>query len=326
MLIPIFRTACIALLASLASSCAETQPPPTSATSSLPRKSSGQPRVIHLATGGAQIEIAIAPGDISVSDEAISKWVEGGAKALIAYFGKFPVSELTIHVAPGRESGIQDGLTTMAGISVKLGPSTRAADLQQDWIMTHEMFHLAFPDVDEEYHWLSEGRASYLEAMSRARIGVISAEKVWHDLMQGLPQGQPQPGDKGLDHIAELSDPDQTWGRTYWGGEMFCLLADLRIREQTGNRRSLDDAMRAILAQGGDYLHKWELQRILDVGDEATGTRVLHELHAEMGRQPLKVDLDALWKRLGVKARGSRVIFDDSAPLAIIRKSMTALP
>jgi hypothetical protein len=42
-------------------------------------------------------------------------------------------------------------------------------------------------------------------------------------------RGEPGPGDGGLD------DTD-SWGRTYWGGALFCLLADVRFRERTGNR------------------------------------------------------------------------------------------
>ena len=37
-------------------------------------------------------------------------------------------------------------------------------------------------------------------------------------------------------------DNTHTWGRTYWGGAMFCLLADVEIRRRTHNRRGLQDA------------------------------------------------------------------------------------
>ena len=43
------------------------------------------------------------------------------------------------------------------------------ADLEQDWVMTHEMCHLAFPSMDEKYVWLGEGLASYLEPLACER-------------------------------------------------------------------------------------------------------------------------------------------------------------
>jgi hypothetical protein len=36
------------------------------------------------------------------------------------------------------------------------------------------------------------------------------------------------------------------------------------------------------------------------------------------------VDLPQLWQRLGVELRGDNVLFDDSAPLAPVRRAITA--
>jgi hypothetical protein len=41
-----------------------------------------------------------------------------------------------------------------------------------------------------------------------------------------------------------------------------------------------------------------------------------------MKDQPLFVDLDALWKDLGVERRSGRVSFIDSAPLAAVRQGI----
>ena len=40
----------------------------------------------------------------------------------------------------------------------------------------------------------------------------------------------------------------------------------------------------------------------------------------------MKVDLDDLWRRLGVIADGRDVRFDERAPLAAVRRSITARP
>ncbi len=42
--------------------------------------------------------------------------------------------------------------------------------------------------------------------MARARAGLLKPQRVWGDLVEGLPQGQPEAGDQGLDHT-------HTWGR-----------------------------------------------------------------------------------------------------------------
>ena len=155
------------------------------------------------------------------------------------------------------------------------------------------------------------------ESFARARAGLVSPEAAWGGLAQGLPRGLPEPGDRGLDRTA-------TWGRTYWGGALFAFVADLEIRARTDNRRSLDDALKGILAAGGSIAVSWDLERALRAGDAATGVPVLAPLHARWGVEPVSVDLDAIWKRLGVVSRGAAVVFDDEAPLAGVRRSFTA--
>ena len=42
-----------------------------------------------------------------------------------------------------------------------------------------------------------------------------------------------------------------------------------------------------------------------------------------MKATPVQVDLPLLWSRLGVKAQGQTILFDEKAPLAHIRKAIT---
>ena len=99
-------------------------------------------------------------------------------------------------------------------------------------------------------------------------------------------------------------------------------MADVKIREVTRNARSFDDVIRAAVATGDDVEAHWELARFLDLGDAATGTHVLHDVYRELALGPGTVDLPALWRRLGVRVQSSRVTFDDTAPLAAVRRAM----
>ncbi len=101
-------------------------------------------------------------------------------------------------------------------------------------------------------------------------------------------------------------------------------MADVYIRVKTDNRRGLDDAIRAILAAGGNGGVDWPLERVLEVGDQATGTTALKDLYDQLGTRPGDVDLDALWKGLGVRETGGAIILDDKAPWAKYRRAITA--
>jgi hypothetical protein len=206
-----------------------------------------------------------------------------------------------------------------ASIILNVGRAMQAEDVKDDWVLTHELTHLAFPTLLREYGWLEEGLATYIEPIARARIGALPPDEVWRGLVLGLPKGLPAPGDEGLDGT-------QAWGRTYWGGALFCLLADIGIREATNNAKSLDDALRGILVAGGNDAVRWDMPRALEAGDRATGAHVLVDLHAQMGLHRVEVDLPALWQKLGVRyrGRGRPLVLYDGAPLAQYRRAITA--
>jgi hypothetical protein len=269
-----------------------------------------------LRIGGAAIQIEM-DSDVALARPQAVDWVRRAAVAVTDYLGRFPVKHLLVSIQNGGGDGVGGGVTYGGShIEVRVGSSVTAADLKQDWVMTHEMFHLAFPSLDDRYLWMMEGLSDYLEPIARARAGQWTAQDVWQEFVEGLPQGLPQAGDRGLDNT-------RTRERIYWGGNLYWLLADVRIRVKTNNRHSVGDAIRAILAAGGNGAASWPLSRVLAVGDKATGATVLKDLYNELGNQPGNVDLDVLWRRLGVKYNSGAVSFDDAAPWAKIREAIT---
>jgi hypothetical protein len=276
-----------------------------------------------LEVSGGEIEVVFTPSDYRLSREAILAWIERSARAVSRYYGRFPVRRyrVTIFAAPGRH-GVMSGTTWGFGgahLRIILGVVTRQNELDSDWVMTHEMVHLAFPSVTRDHHWIEEGIATYVEPIARAEIGNYPVPQVWQDLVAGLPKGMPAKDDAGLDHTP-------TWGRTYWGGAMFCLLAEVGIRRRTHNRYGLADALRGILAAGGSIEVEWPLDVALKAADDAVGVSVMTKLYAQMKSAPVEPDLNALWKTLGVEESASGVVFDDDAPEASIRRAITPSP
>jgi hypothetical protein len=268
---------------------------------------------------GGVIHLAFAPGDIALPKEKILDWVRMSAKAVATYYGHFPVKSLRLLLVPVDGARMRGGTTwgyRGAAIRIPFGRQSSEDDLRQDWVMVHEMVHTALPDMEERYNWLSEGLAVYIEPVARVQAGDLTAKEIWGAMVRDMPKGLPQSGDEGLDNT-------DTWGRKYWGGAMFCLLADVEIRKQSHNELGLQDAMRGVLAAGGNHEQDWPIERILSTADKATGLDVLTHLHNEMGPKPVTPDLDKLWRDLGVTVHHGAVEFDDSAPLAAIRQAIT---
>jgi len=283
----------------------------------LPYAAFGKFRVERLQIEGGSPTVAIARASRRQTEEELLEWIRSSAALISRYFGRFPVDGALLLVLPASGHQIHGRCRGTGGASILffLGTEVDLAEARRSWELVHEMVHLGFPSQPRSHLWVEEGLATYVEPIARARAGELRPEKVWRDLVRGLPQGLPRQGDEGLDRT-------HTWGRTYWGGALFWLLADVEIRERTRNRFGLEHALRAVVAQGGSIAERWPLQRALEAGDRATGTKVLEELDAKMASEAVDVDLDSLFRRLGVRLRGETVEFDDRAPLAPIRRAI----
>jgi len=275
---------------------------------------------LTLHSGGSTIQVFFPTAPAEPLKQAIQAWITKAATAVTTYYHRYPVSVVNITVNLRNRPGVGDGHASGwngARIEIAVGRNNTAAQFGDDWVLTHEMVHLALPSVAENHHWIEEGLATYIEPIARARAGQLSAEKIWADMVDGMPKGLPERGDRGLDRTP-------TWGRTYWGGAMFCLYADVEIRRRTHNGKGLEDAMQAILQKDGNITTEAELTDLLATGDKETGVPVLTELYREWSAKPIAPDLNALWKQLGVVSTGNSVRFDDSAPLASVRKAITS--
>ena len=195
------------------------------------------------------------------------------------------------------------------------GETSQRRSWSNDWVLVHEMIHLALPDVGEEHSWLSEGISVYVEGIARAQAGNRTVEDVWTEQFHSMPKGLPQAGDRGLDNT-------HTWGRTYWGGALFCLEADVEIHRRTHNRYGLQDALRAVDRESSGIVSDWPIERVFSVGDKAVGVPVLAELYAKMKDAPMAPDLATLWKQLGVEPAERSMRLRDDAPLSDVRKAI----
>ena len=122
-------------------------------------------------------------------------WIERSARIVAAYYTRFPapLAELRIRAAPGE--GVRGGRTTNDSglmIQVTVGRDSTAEDLAADWVLVHEMVHLALPEIGRRHNWLAEGLAVYVEGIARAQSGNRDIADVWAEYRHSMPLGLPQ--------------------------------------------------------------------------------------------------------------------------------------
>jgi predicted metalloprotease with PDZ domain len=282
----------------------------------------GELRRSRVDVPGGPLDVVLLGPPLAMGDAAALAWVKDAATCVARLYGSFP-AQATIFVIPVRGAAevVFGRVMSLAGGSVALlfGSETRAASEHSDWVVVHELSHLGTASLVGEGHWLEEGLATYYEPVLRERAGWMSEAELWKHFVDQMPRGEPRVGDPPA--LEERDDIDST----YWGGALFCMLADLEIRKASHGARSLDDVMRAVHDRLGDATHGTRLADFLRVGDEATGTGALADVFAHFATAGEPVDLAATWQALGVvTAADGSVTLRDDAPLAAVRRGIAA--
>ena len=224
-------------------------------------------RQTEIAIGDSRIDVAFTDGAPGLDRALVLAWVRRSAEAIRTYFGRYPVKHLGLLIVADGSDRIHTGTTfgyAGSAIRVHVGRKADTGAFAKDWILVHEMVHAALPDVPRKSLWVQEGEAVYLEPIARAQAGQLDPREVWRWSLVGMPKGQPEPDDEGLDRTP-------TWGRTYWGGAAFWMRAEVEIRERTHGRVGLQTTFRAINRASGGDTAEWSVAHMMEVGDQGDG-------------------------------------------------------
>lgn len=270
--------------------------------------------------GGASISLVVADDAPGLNRAAVRDWIRLAASAITAYFGRFPIQTYGLLVIATEGARISHATTfgfDGPATSIHVGRDADKTVFHDDWILVHEMMHAVSPDLPRRALWLQEGSATWLEPVARAQAGNLPISEVWAQAVRGMPKGQPEFGEAGLDGT-------DRWGRLYWGGATFWLEAEIAIWEQSGGRKSLIDAMRAVVQSGDGNAVTWSPERWMRVGDAACAVDALLPLYQHYAGERVAPDLPTLFHRLGVRIlAGNAVVLDPHAELAALTTRIT---
>lgn len=296
------------------------------------------------------------------SDDALRTWMQGALGAVSSFYGELMPSEVAVTLVPmggSSEPGIYGSVLRPLRPSavIYFGAVSDRLNLHDDWLATHELFHIGNPFIKGRLPWLIEGFTTYYQEVLRVRSGAVRREETWEDLQRMFGRYcQPQDG-RSLAEDSRQMRKTHRYQRVYWGGACVALGLDMAIRvrarraSNTGvavaagqgagtgtgmDLRSLDDALRKLRR---DSLRKPLTEdEVLAVLDTAAGERLATRLLHETRSIPL-----ADWlRKLGVRPRSdgagrggsagsasaakatapTGVVLDDTAPLAAIRRAL----
>jgi hypothetical protein len=273
--------------------------------------------------------MALLDGPLALGAERMARWVEIAFGAVTAFYEQPPDDQVLLVIAPlPKERGVKFGRLlpeSAPAIVLLVGQDTTERDLAEDWMLTHELFHVGTPSYGAKSGWFDEGLATYFEPLIRARAGLHTELAVWEEFASEMPRGFGALTKTGLAKGESRDD-------IYWGGGLFCLLADVEARRRTDGKRGLEDGLRAVLRAGGNSSVVWALDDTLAAMDQGISVPVLAELAERHVERGAPIDFEALLRELGVvvtkPGRGARpgakatVRLDETAPLATVRRAI----
>jgi hypothetical protein len=140
--------------------------------------------------GGSHISVEIRNRVLRSKKNILLEWIVYSAETVSQYYGRFPVDNVTIKVQ------VTDGHAVRFGqafggdsplLRVVVGAQVTADALRKDWIMVHEMVHLAMANVPQASRWWLEGLSTYVESIARAQRGHLSEDFVWNGFYHRMP-------------------------------------------------------------------------------------------------------------------------------------------
>ena len=186
----------------------------------------------------------------------------------------------------------------------------------------HELSHLFHPYLDDEGSWLAEGLATYYQDVLRARAGLLTPAEAWEQIDDGFARGRgaTRSGDGPLDASGERPN----FMRIYWSGTAYWLEVDAELRRTSGNRLSIDEALRRFDACCLPSYRAWAPADFVARLDALIGTDVFRKRFAAYAKRRDFPDLKPLYRALGIARQGDDLRFDDSAPDAAVRQAIMA--
>jgi hypothetical protein len=189
------------------------------------------------------------------TDDDIRHWLDRAIRTTASVGERFPREQVHFMVVPvrGPPDEVLFGMVRRGGgTSVLLVPSPDAsvAELEGNWVAVHELSHLWLPPLRAKDRWVSEGIATYLQEVLRARCRLQSSERAWSRLLDGFERGRRSGTGRTLTGESLSMNRTGTYHRVYWAGTAFALELDVRLREASNGEMTL---LRAI----SDAQHTW---------------------------------------------------------------------
>ena len=281
---------------------------------------------------GATLTVSLPQTEPALDQSLMIDWLTATARDVTLTYGRFPNPSAHVIVIPigqhrwGSQRAVPFGRVIRDGgevIELFVNGQRPAHEYFKDWTATHEFSHLMLPYVDGAHRWISEGFAQYYQNVLLARSGAYEQAEAWQKLHAGLERGQASR--PGLSPNAAASRGVRgARMKVYWTGAALALMADVTLRQRSGNRETLDDVLERLQSCCLPSARVWTGPELFERMDELVEEPVFMPLYRRYADTVGFPGTETLFEQLGVHVANDRLSFRDGAELADLRRAITA--
>jgi hypothetical protein len=279
---------------------------------------------------GRQLELLIDASVPGPTRDKLTAWIEFIAEALGRVFGHWPRQRWQIAITPA--SGSVDDPIPWAQVQrgdvdrVEFFTVTSSSfdTLKSAWTGYHELAHLLIPYRGWGDAWFSEGLASYYQNILRFRAGVISEQQLWQKLHDGFQRGLADARFDGQPLSAVSAGLRKQGGfmRVYWSGAWYFLVADTRLRLQSGGSQGLDQALATLNRCCAN--RQLSVVEMVDLLDELNRLVLFRPLYEEMSRSTRVPGYVDIFASMGIDIVEGKVRLQQQGPGATLRRQLAS--
>ena len=278
---------------------------------------------------GATLRVSLVKNGSVQDRQAILDWLKVTATDVSRAYGRFPNPSpqvVVIPIADSRSDGavpfgrvIRDGGET---VQFFINPERPIEEFLDDWTATHEFSHLMLPYLNKRHRWVSEGFAQYYQNVLLARSGAYDEQYAWQKIYEGLERGRKSRPELSPNEAAEGGIRTGLM-KVYWSGAAIALIADVRLRQRSGGKESLDHVLGRLqqCCLPGDRV--WSGTEFFETLDSLIDEPVFMPLYRRYADTAGFPDTAELLTELGLSISDGEVSFRRKSALADIRTAIT---
>ncbi len=231
----------------------------------------GTHREIRVKRGGFELIFALGGDEIVSRSDEFRKMAEGVMDYYIALMGGVPkprpANRFERSVVVINSADNTDGEVIGNNISLLVDRNGgQMAKLFSTFIFAHEFFHFwngkSITPRDDDCEWFKEGVSNYYTVKALHHVGFLDEAAFFDALNSIFYQRYSTDGGLGKIALTDGAEKHDHWGVIYAGGMFAGIAQDLLIRKASGNKKSLDDLMRAMFKRYGGTNDEYTLDEL----------------------------------------------------------------